>query len=64
MDPIALNIDLHLLDENLAWLEEQKQFSTWQVVWMVEMAVTSSVWESWHTALGVVGAAVWDVLDW
>ena len=58
MDPITRNMDLHLVDEDLAWLEEQKQFSTWQVVWVVEMVVTSSVWEYWHTALGVVRAAV------
>jgi hypothetical protein len=47
-------MDLHLVDEDLAWLEEQKQISTWQVVWVLEIVVNSSVWEYWHTDLGVV----------
>ena len=33
---------LHLVDEDLAWLEEQKQFSTWQVILVVKMVVTSA----------------------
>jgi hypothetical protein len=49
------NLDLHLMDEDLAWLEEQKQFSTWQVILVVKMVVTSV---NTDTDMGVVGAAV------
>ena len=55
-DPTALQADLHLVEVDLAWLEEQKQFTTWQVVvvvWVVDGG-SWSVWEDWQTDLGVV----------
>ena len=59
-----MNIFHHLLELDLAWLEEQKQFSPWQVGVVGEVVRVSSVCEYWHTDTVLLGGRiVWDALD-